>query len=530
MNKSFTKLLLLTLIFSFSHLFSNCKKNSDLKNSTNLSSTSTVAKIYELESFDSTSIASLYKKYEKLSKYKTQVLATYKRHNFQYLWFDKHGKKETSEVLYNRINNISKDGILKSIPYKEILDAKMTSDKGEPDLETELLLTSYYYFYTDEVIGGVAKDKLKDIGWFLPKKNTSYVDLLDSLLVNPKLAEKQEQVINQYYLLKEVLQKYRSIAEKGGWPKITLDPSIKSLKEGDSLEIIGQIRNRLYLTGDLKDNSKSIIYDETLKKGILNYQKRNGFDENPTILPKHIAELNVTIEERIKQIEVNMERCRWIPVEFSKAKEYIVVNIPAYKLEYYKNGAKKFESAVVVGSKVHKTVIFSGELKNIVFSPYWNVPSSIINKEVKPGMANNKNYLEQHNMEWNNGSVRQKPGPRNSLGVVKFLFPNSNNIYLHDTPSKSLFNEEQRAFSHGCIRVGKPKELAYVLLEDDPNWSKQKMDAAMSKTTETWYSVKRPVHVYIGYFTAWVDKDGSVNFYNDVYNRDQILYNLIAEK
>lgn len=280
----------------------------------------------------------------------------------------------------------------------------------------------------------------------------------------------------------------------------------------------------------MAENSKSNIYDETFKKGLLKYQKRNGFDENPTILPKHIAELNVTIEERINQIEVNMERCRWIPVEFTKANEYIMVNIPAYKLVYFKNGSKRFESGVVVGSKVHKTVIFSGELKNIVFSPYWNVPSSIINKEVKPGMARNKNYLEQHNMEWNNGSVRQKPGPRNSLGAVKFLFPNSNNIYLHDTPSKSLFKEEQRAFSHGCIRVGKPKELAYVLLEDDANWNKQKMDAAMSKTTETWYSVKRPVHVYIGYFTAWADKDGTVNFYKDVYNRDQILYNLIAEK
>jgi murein L,D-transpeptidase YcbB/YkuD len=185
---------------------------------------------------------------------------------------------------------------------------------------------------------------------------------------------------------------------------------------------------------------------------------------------------------------------------------------------------------VVVGKAMNQTVVFSGMMQYIVFSPYWNVPKSIIKKELAPAMAKNKNYLEQHNMEWNGGTIRQKPGPKNSLGLVKFLFPNSNSIYLHDTPSKSLFNEEKRAFSHGCIRVAKPVELANLILQDDSNWTPEKIAAAMNSGTEKWYTLKHKIPVYIGYFTAWVDRAGVVHFYDDVYGRDERLAALIFEQ
>jgi len=143
---------------------------------------------------------------------------------------------------------------------------------------------------------------------------------------------------------------------------------------------------------------------------------------------------------------------------------------------------------------MNKTVIFSGKMSYIVFSPYWYLPTSIINKEVKPGMAKNKNYLAQHNMEWNNGNVRQKPGKRNSLGLVKFIFPNSNSIYLHDTPSKSLFENETRAYSHGCVRVGKPRDLAINILKEDKNWTPAKIDAAMNAGKENPYVLKKKIY------------------------------------
>jgi murein L,D-transpeptidase YcbB/YkuD len=336
--------------------------------------------------------------------------------------------------------------------------------------------------------------------------------------------------LGQYYRLKEALQKYRKIQKDNSWNPIIPDSSTAALKLGDSSQTIAQIRHRLFILEDIAADSKSAVYDDVLAAGILKYQKRNGIQENKSITQKVITSLNIPMEDRIKTITVNMERCRWIDVDADKARELIVVNIPSYRLTYFKEGKPVLTSNVVVGKDMNKTVIFSADMRYIVFSPYWNVPASIIKKEIKPGMAKNKNYLAQHNMEWNNGTVRQKPGPKNSLGLVKFLFPNSNSIYLHDTPSKNLFNEEKRAFSHGCIRVAKPVELANEILKDDTNWTPEKIDAAMHKGKETWHTLKNKIPVYIGYFTAWVDDEGVIHFYDDVYQRDDRLATMLFEE
>ncbi|HTD93164.1 MAG TPA: L,D-transpeptidase family protein, partial [Chitinophagaceae bacterium] len=166
----------------------------------------------------------------------------------------------------------------------------------------------------------------------------------------------------------------------------------------------------------------------------------------------------------------------------------------------------------------------------IVFSPYWNVPPSIIKNEVVPGIKKNKNYLANHNMEWNNGAVRQKPGPANSLGLVKFLFPNSYNIYLHDTPSKSLFSETNRAFSHGCIRLSEPKKMATYLLRKDPAWTNEKITKAMNSGTEKYVTLNPTIPVFIGYFTAWVDSEGRLNFRDDIYGHDKKMAEKMFEQ
>src|SRR5678815_5117271 len=197
-----------------------------------------------------------------------------------------------------------------------------------------------------------------------------------------------------------------------------------------------------------------------------------------------------------------MERIRWLPKEPST--DYLLVNIPEFRLHVYDKGKYSWSSNVVVGSAANNTVIFTGNLKYVVFSPYWNVPSSILRKEILPGIARNKNYLAQHHMEWNGNSVRQKPGPWNSLGQVKFLFPNTYNIYLHDTPSKSLFSEDKRAFSHGCIRVSKPRDLAIRALRQMPEWTPEKIDAAMHAGKEHYVTLQKTIPVYIGYFTAFL--------------------------
>jgi murein L,D-transpeptidase YcbB/YkuD len=435
--------------------------------------------------------------------------------------------------LYDKISNLELEGIKTTVPYQEKLEAlfQLSNEEQKPNVTDELLISSLYFFYAEKVLKGIDSKKIKEIGWYLPQKKQSYVNYLDSIISKPALINQNEkEVLGQYYRLREVLQKYRAIEQKGGWGTIVLAEGVKSLNPGDSSQSIGQIRKRLFITRDLTSDSKSNLYDDALKTGILAYKKRNGFSENSSISPKHIENLNISVASRIKTIMVNMERCRWISTTVSNAKSFIVINIPAYQLTYFKGGKPALVSKVVVGKTLNKTVIFGADMRYIVFSPYWNVPRSIIKKEIEPAMAKDPNYLSKHDMEWNGGNIRQKPGPKNSLGLVKFLFPNSNAIYLHDTPSKGLFNEEKRAFSHGCIRVAKPKELANLILKDDKNWSPQKIEAAMNKGVESWYSLKTKIPVYIGYFTAWVDTDGNIQFYDDIYSRDERLAAILLEE
>lgn len=481
--------------------------------------------------FDSTQIGSFYHAYPELAKYKPDAETIYRKYNFHTIWHDENGIIEFGNSLYNKVIELDKEGVTAVFPYQEKVNALFEEEIPDQltSAETDLMLTSLFLFYAENVIKGIDEKTSTALEWLLPRKEVSYENLLDSTLLNPQLLVRDEQALfAQYYKLRDVLQKYREIEKNGGWTEIKVDPKFKAFKIGDSAEAIAQIRERLFATGDLKSDNKSNKYDSELAIAVKKYQLRYGKYQSSTITPTLIKEMNVPIGERIKKIVVNMERCRWISPEITKAKELIVVNIPSYKINLIREGKIEFESPVVVGRNMTKTVIFSGSMSNIVFSPYWVLPQSIINSEVKPGMAKNKDYLEKHNMEWNNGQIRQKPGRNNSLGLVKFLFPNSNNIYLHDTPAKSLFERDSRAFSHGCIRVGKPKELAITILKNDPNWTPEKIDAAMQGGKEKWYTLKEKIPVYIGYFTAWVDPQGEIHFYEDIYMRDERLYTILA--
>ncbi|HEY2726397.1 MAG TPA: L,D-transpeptidase family protein, partial [Parafilimonas sp.] len=208
----------------------------------------------------------------------------------------------------------------------------------------------------------------------------------------------------------------------------------------------------------------------------------------------------------------------------------IIVNIPEYKMYVYNGGKLQFNMNVIVGASATGTVIFTGNLKYIVFSPYWNIPPSIIKKEILPGIAKNKNYLADHHMEiyGKNGgdlpAIRQLPGDDNALGHVKFLFPNNFDIYFHDTNARGAFNASNRNLSHGCIRLSQPKKLAMYLLRDDTlHFSSQKVDSLMNLPKEKWVTLKNPIPVMISYYTAFVDSTGKLNFRNDIYKHDSAM-------
>jgi len=508
----------------------SCNSKADKKEENSIK---TVEKIPELKlTIDSVRIAKFYENYPKLDKFKKDVTALYQKNKSTQLWQDNKGIVEFANTLFNQYKNLDQEGLKANYPYNEQLSSVFDNNANTKlsKEDTDLLLSNLYYYYGEKV-GGFDEKTVVSLEWLLPRKKLNYQVLSDSIFKKSTiLDDKKKKMFSQYYKLRDALKEYREIEKNGGWKTIETGEDYKSLKAGDSSAVVAQIRERLFITKDIQEDNKSAICDTTLIKAMKNYELRHGYTPKNTILLEHINDLNISVSDRIKTIIVNMERCRWIDPELEKGQKYIEVNIPEFRLYIVEDGKIAFVSPVVVGRAMTKTVIFSGMMSNIVFSPYWNVPPSIIKSEIKPGMAKDKNYLQKKNLEWNNGAVRQLPGKNNSLGLVKFLFPNSSNIYLHDTPSKSLFERESRAFSHGCVRVAKPRELAIELLKVDPAWTPERIDKAMHAGKESWYTLKKKVPVYIGYFTAWVDRQGNLNFYKDIYGRDESMIKLLTEE
>ncbi|MEP6804094.1 MAG: L,D-transpeptidase family protein [Flavobacterium sp.] len=529
--RKFTSLSVIIAVIFLMFSFESSSKGIKINNTTESEIVFTSKKYVSKVTVDVKSIDEFYKKYPKLKKYQNDVLDLYKKKEYNSIWYDDKSVSEFGSLLYHKVRLLNDQGVKATMPYMDLVDDVFNENVSVdlPQIDTELLLSNMYVFYASNVYSGVDAATLKKIGWFLPAKTISYAKILDSLMVDPDRLNKDENLLyGQYYKLKSMLKKYRTIEKNNQWKKIDIDvANYKELKPFDSGVAVKQIRERLFIDGDLAQDSKNNIYDEEMMAGILKYNESYGLKLNYTLTKEHIDQMNEPISNRIKTIMLNMERCRWIPAQLAQAHEYVMVNIPSFKLAYVKDDKYELVSDVFVGTRMTETVIFSGNIDRIVFSPYWYVPQSIIKNELKLKMAEDKNYLADHNMEWNGGNVRQKPGPKNSLGLVKFIFPNPNDIYLHDTPAKSLFDFEQRIFSHGCINVKEAKGLALAILKDNPDWPTDKIDQAMSGEKETTCMLKNKIPIYIGYFTAWVNENGEIGFYPDVYDRDPQLDKLL---
>jgi len=326
----------------------------------------------------------------------------------------------------------------------------------------------------------------------------------------------------EYDRLQKELNRYYEIQKNGGWKNIA--SSRKKYNPGVSDIIIPEIKQRLITSGDFDSKDLSPLYSNELVSSVKKVQRQFGFNEDGIIDPELIKELNVPVEKRIEQIQVNLERMRDLPAESNGTR--LVANIPEYTLHVYEGTNHVFDMPIVVGTQTDKTVVFNDELTHIVFSPYWHVPESIVREEILPAIRRNRNYLSRNNMErtgTENGLpvIRQKPGKHNALGLVKFVFPNNHKIYFHDTPSKTLFEKRKRAFSHGCIRLSEPSRLAEYLLRNTPGWTPAAISDAMHSGKEQTVKLETPVFVNIIYITAWVDRDGLLHFREDIYGRDK---------
>ena len=483
-----------------------------------------------------------------LITYSEQARRFYSNRDWSYAWFKEDGLREHAGFLFQFLQSARLEGIKDSLSILPTLSERLSiySVKDsllQPDRMLESMLTISFFWYADKSWTGLPEEKSKAMSWFLPRMHIDKEEWLDSALVHsPDGSLLSKAVFRQYYWLRKQLVQYDSLSKGESWMPVAY-PN-KSLRYGDADSLLVAISKSLYLHGDLESADSSTVYDSTLYTGVVRFQKRHGLTPDGVLGKKFYEALNVSVADRIEQILINMERSRWMPSDYPQ--RYLIVNIPDFNLYAYENGIQIWNMNVVVGKEIHETVSFSGEMKNVVFNPYWVVPTGILYNEIIPGIIKKANYLSSHNMEMVNSSgkviasstvdwkkytksgfpytIRQKPGTSNSLGKVKFLFPNSHSIYLHDTPSRSLFKEEKRAFSHGCIRVSDPEKLANYVLEPE-GWTPERVTKAMLPGKESWVKLENKLPVYIVYFTAWVETDGQLHFRNDVYHRDEKLKN-----
>lgn len=455
----------------------------------------------------------------------------YNARNYQFAWFSGDGLTEQARSFWNLheyYTAYSDDTTLNDKKLEKKMDALIMEEDLHPSasdksiLNTELTLTQHFLEYS---LRNFEKGyvKRKEMERFVPSRKQDALVLADSLLTKKHKDGKYFEDINESYAkLKDELGRYYNIQKNGGWqPIITTE---KKIKLGANSPAVASIKRRLHATGELPGSDTSALFTDTLETAVKTFQERHGFKPDGIVTTALIKEMNVPALQRVQQILLNMDRMRWMPSRPDG--NLIMVNIPEFVLHVWEGKQKAFDMDVVVGKEGHNTTIFTGNLNQVVFSPYWNVPPSIVSKEILPAIEKNPNYLASQNMEVTGKDedglpeIRQKPGEKNSLGKVKFLFPNSFNIYFHDTPAKDLFNRSMRAYSHGCIRLSDPEKMANYLLRNDSNWPPEKISEAMNSGKEKFVKLKDPVPVFITYYTAWVDEYGKMNFREDIYGHD----------
>lgn len=497
---------------------------------------------------------------------KDELRNLYSQRNNQSIWFYSDSPKPIFYEALRQINSGDTHGL--SPHYygvDELKNVDSLFQRGiskEHVMEMEIEMTANYLLYNFHIQSGRLPEKLMSGYWHKDKKNKGFLRDLVKIKTPEQLKAQSENAFpthHKYAELLEHLNKYREIEASGGWSAINIGDT-KVIEPGEMHEAIPQIRERLSVTDPFFNTPKPTdsfeirydlnnfdldakYYDEILQASVKQFQQRHGLAPDGRLGKETIAALNIPVADKLSQIELNLERMRWLPSEYGA--NYAEVNIPDYSLKVYQDNEKSLEMKVIVGAEFTSTPIFSDTLKYLVFSPTWTVPFSIKSKEMLPKLQEDPAYYTRLNYKFYRGwsteteidpskvdwseysssnfpfNVVQQPGGSNSLGRVKFIMPNDLSIYLHDTPSGHLFNRYDRAFSHGCIRVEKPELLAEYLLRDQTEWTSEEINKAMFSNTPKKVYLEKDYHVQITYLTAFVDENGLMNFRKDIYGHDK---------
>jgi L,D-transpeptidase YcbB len=421
--------------------------------------------------------------------------------------------------------------------------------------EAELRLSTVFLKYARDVATGRVPPRELDRGWVGETTALDLPAILDSATSGAGVRaalESQRPRHEQYARLERALGRYREIAARGGWPT-SLRPDA-SLRPGSRSPQVQVLRARLRASGDLEDGAllarlarpfrPADRFDDALAAAVSAFARREGLEPGGALDPKAVAALNVPVEQRIRQIELNLERWRWLPRDLGP--RYVLVNTPTFELDAIEGGKAALHMRVAVGARDHPTPIFSAPLTEVVFSPYWNIPPRIARQEWIPEVVRDPGYLRDNGLEivkgdrvldlsevnWSDDDLRlrQRPGAANLLGLVTFKFPNPFDVYIHDTPFDSAFHRAARAVSHGCVRVEEPEALAEWVLRDDGGWTRTRIEEAMHGGVERAVRLEHPIPVHIVYQTVWVADDGSVRFAEDLYGHDARQLAILARK
>jgi L,D-transpeptidase YcbB len=336
-----------------------------------------------------------------------------------------------------------------------------------------------------------------------------------------------------YTRLQQALTRYRALAAR---TDLHAAPNLPKLRPGDSDAGVPALRAWLVAYGDLPTPARPPAdarrYDPALAAAVKRFQRRHGLDADGVIGAGTLRALQVPPAQRVRQIELAMERLRWLPPQLPE--RFVLINIPEFRLRGFEDAGPepRVDMGVVVGSEGDKTEtpVLNADMRYLIFRPFWLVPTSIAKKEIGPKAERDPTYLTRQNMEVVNGRIRQKPGPTNSLGLLKFILPNPFHVYLHDTPSKTLFRRTRRDFSHGCIRVADPPALAEFVLQGQTGWDRQRIEQAMAHGPDNHrVDLQTPIPVYVFYTTVVAEPDGVVDFFDDIYGHDATLDALLAK-
>lgn len=492
------------------------------------------------------------------------LIGFYQKRFFMPIWVDDEGLNERGKAFAEVLNQVESHGFNPDDYHRSCINEWIDHQKAValegplvdadyPALIDILMTNAFMIFGSHLAAGRVDPERLYP-HWFPEKRKADISDVLNRLSNGLTLEEALRQLAPpsaEYWRMVDEAGKLKKIIDDGGWPVLTTS---KTLKKGNKGAYVSLLDERLRASGDLvvRKRMNKTVFDTNLEAAVKTFQIRHGLEADGIVGPETREALNVSAPERWRQVVLNLERWRWLPHRWGN--RHIIVNVPAFRLEAYNSDQLQLAMKVIVGEAYKGTPVFSERISSIEINPYWNVPDSITLSELLPEIKKDPDYLAENHyellsgwgksgsvrdpalIEWENigienfpGRLRQVPGPWNSLGRIKFMFPNSFDVYLHDTPYRSLFRKSNRALSHGCIRVGKPVELALFILQDDIYWTRERILSLIESGQRHIIEVFDPCMVHVMYWTCWVGKEGKINFRNDIYNYDEILWNALKE-